>query len=54
MLHFRYFFTEIKTETSSLPRKKILKRRQSVMQATGLFVYRCSERETSFLPLSAK
>ena len=45
MLHFRYFFTEIKTETSSLilfgARQNFFFLKTTGMQATKTFVYRC-------------
>ena len=52
-IHFRYFFTEIKTQTSSLilfgvcQEKKILRRRQTCKPATKrrLFVFIAVEKE---------
>ena len=50
MLHFQYFFTEIKTQTSSLILFRACQEKNFLKDDKDWFVYRCSERETSFLP----
>ena len=58
MLHFRYFFTEIKTQTSSLilfgARQEFFLKKTTGMQATKTFCLSMLRKGDTFLPSSTK
>ena len=58
MLHFRYFFKEIKTQTSSLilfgARQEFFFKKTTGMQAKKIFCLSLLRKRDTFLPSSAK